>query len=123
AYEAENQAWEGVKETLAACLNGVKGETLTLDKKRGREDAIHASIDAARMDRDTLNAMLGAMKDSFPMFERYFLHKAKLIGKEKLAWWDLFAPMGKTDKVYSWDEARDFIVENFNKFSPQLGDF
>ena len=123
AYEAENQAWEGVKETLAACLNGVKGETLTLDKKRGREDAIHASIDAARMDRETLNAMLGAMKDSFPMFERYFLHKAKLISKEKLAWWDLFAPMGKTDKVYSWDEARDFIVENFNKFSPQLGDF
>lgn len=123
AYEAENQAWEGVKETLAACLNGVKGETLTLDKKRGREDAIHASIDAARMDRETLNAMLGAMKDSFPMFERYFLHKAKLIGKEKLAWWDLFAPMGKTDKVYSWDEARDFIVEHFNKFSPQLGDF
>ena len=122
-YEAENQAWEGVKETLAACLNGVKGETLTLDKKRGREDAVHASIDAARMDRETLNAMLGAMKDSFPMFERYFLHKAKLLGKEKLAWWDLFAPMGKTDKVYSWDEARDFIVENFNKFSPGLGAF
>jgi len=123
AYEAENQAWEGVKETLAACLNGVKGETLILDKKRGREDAIHASIDSARMDRETLNAMLGAMKDSFPMFERYFLHKAKLIGKEKLAWWDISAPMGKTDKVYSWDDARDFIVENFNKFSPDLGAF
>ncbi|HRQ23854.1 MAG TPA: hypothetical protein PLF42_10555, partial [Anaerolineales bacterium] len=42
-YEAENVAWEGVKETLAACLNGVKGETLALDRKRGREDNIHAS--------------------------------------------------------------------------------
>ena len=122
-YEAENIAWEGVKETLAACMNGVKGETLTLDKKRGREDAIHASIDFARMDRATLNAMLGAMKDSFPMFRKYFKHKAKLIGKEKLAWWDVMAPMGKTDKVYSFDEARDFIVENFNKFSPELGAF
>jgi oligoendopeptidase F len=122
-YEAENIAWAGVQETLAACLNGVKGETLILDKKRGREDNIHASIDSARMDRATLEAMLGAMKDSFPMFRRYFNHKAKLIGKEKLAWWDLFAPLGKTDKVYSWDEARDFIVENFNKFSPELGAF
>lgn len=45
-YEAENKAWEGVKETLAACLNGVKGQTLILDKKRGREDNLHASIDA-----------------------------------------------------------------------------
>ncbi len=122
-YEAENAAWEGVKETLAACMNGVKGETLILDKKRGREDAVHASLDFARIDRATLNAMLGAMEDSFPMFQKYFKHKAKLIGKDKLAWWDLFAPMGRTDKVYSWDEARDFIVTNFNKFSPELGTF
>ena len=122
-YEAENKAWAGVQETLAACLNGVKGETLILDRKRGCEDNVHASIDSARIDRATLEAMLGAMRDSFPMFRRYFNHKAKLIGKEKLAWWDLFAPLGKTDKVYSWDEARDFIVTNFNKFSPELGAF
>jgi oligoendopeptidase F len=122
-YEAENIAWAGVQETLAACMNGVKGETLTLDKKRGREDAVHASLDFARIDRATLDAMLGAMKDSFPMFRKYFKHKAKLIGKEKLAWWDVMAPMGKTDKVYSFEEARDFIVENFNKFSPELGAF
>lgn len=122
-YEAENVAWEGVKETLAACMNGVKGESITLDKKRGREDNIHASIDSARMDRATLDAMLGAMKDSFPMFRKYFKHKAKLIGKEKLAWWDISAPLGKTDKVYSFDEARDFIVGQFNKFSPELGAF
>ena len=122
-YEAENKAWETAQETLAACLNGVKGETLVLNRKRGREDDIHPSIDTSRMDRATLEAMLGAMKDSFPMFRRYFKHKAKMIGKEQLAWWDLFAPLGKTDKVYSWEEARDFIVANFNKFSPELGAF
>jgi pepF/M3 family oligoendopeptidase len=123
AYEAENKAWEEVKEILAACLNGVKGEANTLNKKRGRKDAIHSSLDAARMDRKTLDAMLTAMKDSFPMFRKYFNAKAKKIGKEKLAWWDVFAPVGKTDKVYSFEEARDFIVENFGKFSPDLAAF
>lgn len=123
AYEAENQAWETVKETLAACLNGVKGEASTLNKKRGRKDAIHSSLDIARMDRKTLDAMLSAIRDSFPMFRRYFHAKAKKIGKEKLAWWDIFAPVGKTDKVYSFEEARDFILENFAKFSPELEAF
>lgn len=123
AYEAENQAWETVKETLAACLNGVKGEANTLNKKRGRKDAIHSSLDAARIDRKTLEAMLTAMKDSFPMFRKYFDAKAKKLGKEKLAWWDVFAPMGKTDKVYSFEEARDFIIDNFSKFSPDLAAF
>jgi len=122
-YEAENQAWETIKETLAACLNGVKGEAKTLNKKRGRKDAIHSSLDAARMDRKTLEAMLSAMRDSFPMFREYFHAKAKRLGKEKLAWWDIFAPMGKTDKVYSFEEARDFILENFGKFSPDLAAF
>jgi pepF/M3 family oligoendopeptidase len=120
AYEAENQAWETVKETLSACMNGVKGETNTLYKKRGRKDALHSAIDAARIDRKTLDAMLGSMKDSFPMFRRYFQSKAKKLGKEKLAWWDVFAPVGKADRVYSFEEARDFIVENFEKFSPEL---
>src|SRR5215207_2152466 len=123
AYEAENNAWEGAKETLAACLNGVKGEANTLNKRRGRKDAIHSSLDAARMDRKTLEAMLSAMKDSFPMFRKYWNAKAKKIGKEKLAWWDIYAPVGKTDKVYSFEEARDFILENFGKFSPDLAAF
>ncbi len=120
AYEAENKAWKEVKETLAACLNGVKGEANTLDKRRGRKDAIHSSLEAARIDRKTLEAMLAAMEGSFPMFRKYFKAKAKKIGKEKLAWWDVFAPLGKTDKVYSFEEARDFVLDNFDKFSPDL---
>ncbi len=123
AYEAENKAWDSVRETLAACMNGVKGTVNTLNKRRGREDAVHSAIDAARIDRQTLDAMLGAMEDSFPMFQRYFKAKARHLGKEKLAWWDLFAPLGATDTKYSWDEARAFILENFAKFSPELADF
>jgi len=122
-YEAENHAWATVQETLAACMNGVKGEANTLNKKRGRKDAIHSSLEASRMDRKTLDAMLSAMRDSFPLFRKYFHAKAKKLGKEKLAWWDLYAPVGKTDKVYSFEEARDFILENFAKFSPDLSAF
>jgi pepF/M3 family oligoendopeptidase len=123
AYEAENTAWEGVKEVLAACMNGVKGETIALNKRRGREDALHSSLDAARIDRATLEAMMSAMQGSFPMFRKYFKSKASKLGKERLAWWDISAPMGKTDKVYSFEEARDFIIENFGQFSPDLAAF
>ncbi|HEX2698405.1 MAG TPA: M3 family metallopeptidase, partial [Anaerolineales bacterium] len=42
---------------------------------------------------------------------------------EKLAWWDVFAPLGKTDKTYSFDDARDFILDNFGNFSPDLSRF
>ena len=123
AYEAENKAWDSVRETLAACMNGVKGEVITLNKRRSREDALHSALDAARIDRKTLEAMLEAMKDSFPMFRRYFKHKAKLIGKDKLAWWDLFAPAGSVSKMVTYEDARDFILKNFTNFSLELASF
>jgi pepF/M3 family oligoendopeptidase len=123
AYEAENAAWDSVRETLAACLNGVKGEVVTLNRRRGRKDALESAIEQARIDRPTLEAMLTAMKDSFPLFRKYFKHKAKLLGKEKLAWWDLYAPVGKAGKAYSFEEARAFILKNFEDFSPELRSF
>ena len=123
AYDAENVAWDSVREALAACLNGVKGEVITLNKRRGREDALHSALDAARIDRPTLEAMLSAMKDSFPIFQKYFKHKAKLLGKEKLAWWDIYAPVGSANKTYLFEEARDFVLKNFDNFSSELTQF
>ena len=120
AYEAEMDAWQAVEEPLAAALNGIKGTVNTLNKRRGREDALHAAIDAARIDRETLKAMLEAMRDSFPVFQRYFLAKAKRFGKEKLPWWDIFAPVGSAEKTYTYEEASRFIMEQFGTFDAKL---
>jgi pepF/M3 family oligoendopeptidase len=75
------------------------------------------------MDRATLDALLESMRGSFPMFRRYFRSKAKKLGKEKLPWWDLFAPVGAVELEYSWEEARDYIVEQFGTFSGELAGF
>jgi pepF/M3 family oligoendopeptidase len=123
AYEAELKAWERVQEPLAACMNGVKGAVATLNARRGRTDALHSALDQARIDRETLEAMLGAMHDSFPRFRRYFRAKARLLGKEALPWFDLFAPVGESDRRYRFAEARAFILEQFRSFSDRLAAF
>ena len=120
AYEAEMREWEKVQEPLAACMNGVKGAAVTLQKRRGRSDCLHAPIDQARIDRATLRALLEAMRDSLPQFRRYFKAKAARLGKSSLAWWDIFAPAGRSGSMFTWPEARDFILENFGGFSPDL---
>ena len=95
AYAAELAAWESVREPLAAALNGVKGAASTLNRRRGRVDALHASIDQSRIDRKTLETLIGAMQDSFPMFRRYLKIKARRLGHAgALPWWDIFAPVG-----------------------------
>jgi pepF/M3 family oligoendopeptidase len=125
AYVTEIAAWDSVKEPLAAAMNGVKGTVNTLDKRRGRTDALHSAIDQARIDRQTLEAMMGAMQDSFPAFRKYLRAKARRLGHAGgLPWWDLMAPapVGNTapERVYAWDEAKDFILANFATFSDRL---
>ncbi|MEJ2757840.1 MAG: M3 family oligoendopeptidase [Anaerolineales bacterium] len=122
-YEAEMAAWKTVEVPLAAALNGIKGAQGVLTKRRGWEDAVHPSIEQARIDRETLEAMLESMRKSFPMFRKYFKAKAKKLGKEKLAWWDLFAPLGKTSRTFTYPEAQKFVLENFGKFSEEMAEF
>ena len=121
AYEVELAAWASVREPLAAALNGIKGTVNVLNQRRGRSDALHATLDQARIDRATLDAMLGAMRESFPMFQRYFQAKAQRLGHESaLPWWDIFAPIGQLSRHYTWPETADFIVTQFGTFTNRL---
>jgi pepF/M3 family oligoendopeptidase len=120
AYKAMNSALSTAREPLAACLNGIKGAAHTIDNRRGREDAVHASLDIARIDRQILETLLTAMESAFPMSRRYLKAKARLLGKKKLENWDLPAPIGNADRRYDWHEGRTFILTNFATYSPKL---
>jgi pepF/M3 family oligoendopeptidase len=78
---------------------------------------------ASNIDRETLDAMMDAARESFPDFRRYLKAKAKALGLEKLAWYDIFAPLGKEEREWEYDEATGFIVEQFGSYSEKMSEF
>ncbi|HEY0602215.1 MAG TPA: M3 family oligoendopeptidase [Herpetosiphonaceae bacterium] len=123
AYEAEIASWEQAALPLATALNSIKGEVNTLSKRRGWESPLAAACFDNNIDRETLDAMMHAARESFPDFRRYLHAKARAIGVEKLTWYDLFAPVGTSSKVWNFDVATDFIVEQFGSFSNKMSEF
>lgn len=123
AYEAELAGWKEAAVPLAAALNSIKGEVNVLTRKRGWQSPLEASLFNSNIDRATLDAMLTAARESFPDFRRYLHAKARVLGLPRLAWYDLFAPMGTSDKVWEYDEAARFIVEQFGTYSSRLSGF
>jgi oligoendopeptidase F len=130
AYAAEVPAWETVGVPLAAAMNSIKGEVGILNKRRGYPDALEPTLEAANMDRATLEAMQAACVKSFPDFRRYFRAKAKLLGYGAdsrdggLNWSDLFAPVGQSgSRSWNWSEGSDFIARQFGTYSPTLEAF
>lgn len=124
AYEAELKSYLKVDESVAACLNGIKGEVITACKMKGYKSPLERTVLDARMDMGTLDAMLTAMRESLPDFHRYFRKKAELMGYRRgLPFYEMFAPMGDVDIQFTYKETRDYIVANFRTFSDALADY
>lgn len=124
AYEAELNSYKKIEESSAACLNGIKGEVITVNKMRGYDSVLEETLINSRLDAESLEAMFTAMRESFPAFRRFYLKKAEILGhKNGLPFYDLFAPSGEVDMNYTYEEAREFIVKNFGTFSEALADF
>ncbi|KGG80486.1 oligoendopeptidase F [Caloranaerobacter azorensis H53214] len=124
AYEAELKSYKKIEESSAACLNGIKGEVLTVCEMKGYNSPLDMTLIDSRMDRETLNAMLSAIKESLPTFRKYYKRKAELLGYNNgLPFYELFAPMGEIDMNFTYDEAKDYIVKNFRSFSEKLAEF
>jgi pepF/M3 family oligoendopeptidase len=123
AYEAELETWKRSTLPIAAALNSIKGEVNTLSRRRGWESALDAAVFDANIDRQTLDAMMEAARESFPDFRRYLQAKARALGLERLAWFDIFAPVGEASKVWEYGDSVDFIVEQFGTYSQKLSDF
>ncbi|MBR4797549.1 MAG: M3 family oligoendopeptidase, partial [Spirochaetia bacterium] len=126
AYEAELAAWKSMEIPLAYSLNGVKKTAATMDTRRSWKSALEKALFQSRMSAKTLDVMISVMEESLPEFRKYLNKKAELLGIKKLAFYDLFAPIsqkGFTPKVWSFEEARDYIIQTFGSFAPDMGLF
>jgi len=124
AYEAELASYQKIDDSLAACLNGIKGEVITVAEMRGFKSPLHETLFNSRMDEQTLNSMLDAMRESLPAFRKYLRAKGQLLGSNNgLPFFDLFAPLGEMNKKYSYEEAKKIIEDNFRTFSDKLANF
>ena len=124
AYEAEIAAYKKIKDPIAFALNSIKAQVNTEAELRGYENPLAMTLEHSRMKKETLDAMLEAMREYMPKFRKYLRHKAELLGYENgLPWYEIFAPMGKAGgKTFTAEESHAYLVEHFESFAPDLAD-
>ena len=127
AYLAELASYKKIEIPMAACLNGIKGQGLTMIEAKHFDSILAESLYDSNMDQQTLDAMWTACRESFPAFRRYLRKKGELLGhKNGLPFYDLFAPLQTGDapaKTYTVEEARDILLRELGKFTPDMAAF
>ena len=123
AYEAEIAAYDKIKDAVAFSLNSIKMQDLSECKLRGHASPLDKVLFKSKMQSETLNALLEAMKEYMPSFHSYLRAKAESLGyKNGLPWYELFAPMGKSDKKYTVAEAKAYLMNIFKAENPRLAE-
>src|SRR3990172_7338051 len=120
-FEAEVAAWERSRVPIAAALNSTKGEVNTLVRRRGWESALDIALFESNIDLATFDAMMHSAEESFSDFRHYLHLKAEALNLDRLAWYDIEAPVGSSARTWSYTDASGFIVDQFGTYSPRLG--
>lgn len=124
AYEAEIASYKKVEEGVAAALNAIKGEVLTVCDLRGYESPLDMTLLISRMSKEELDAMITAIEESLPVFRKYLRRKGEMLGhKNGLPFYDMYAPVSKAEMKFTYEDGAKFVENNFRSFSDNLADF
>lgn len=124
-FYAADKAWNSIADHCADALNHIAGTRLTTYRRLGATDHLDAPLRYNRLRRETLNTMWETITQRKSMLLDYFNAKARLIGVDKLAWYDMMAPLvsGAAKSELPWDRACEIVLDTFRGFSPELGEF
>jgi len=125
-FEKWEKAWSEKADIFADTLNHLDGFRLNNYKLHGVDDFLKQPLEYNRLDKETLNMMWGTIQKNKQPIIDFLTRKAQLFGKDKMDWQDQDAPIvlgNFEERRYTFDQAADFIVENFKKFSPKMSEF
>ncbi|WP_181186283.1 M3 family oligoendopeptidase [Alkalicoccus urumqiensis] len=116
-------AWDEEADLFASTLNHLAGYRLAVYEARGWENVLKEPLQINRMKQETLDTMWETIEKNKDAFVGYLHRKAELLGVDKLAIYDLEAPISKKVPQVSYDDAADMIMNQFGRFSPKMADF
>lgn len=142
AWRAVNAAWEAHEESCAAAINAIAGWRLEMCRRRSasaagqgqqgkgkRKSVVHfldAPMHANRIERATLDTVLGVAEEGRALARRAAALQAKAYGKRHYGPWDLRAPAPQRneggDRI-PYATAIDLVAEAYGGVHPRMGEF
>lgn len=107
---------------LAFIFNTLARDKAFEDRLRGYADPMDARNLANEIDGGTVRALLAACEARYPLVQRYYRLKARLLGLPNLADYDRYAPLPGVAATRGFDAARELVLEAYADFAPPMAE-
>jgi oligoendopeptidase F len=105
---------------LAYALNTLVAAKSTEDRLRKYAGAMDSRHLANEIDAASVDALMTSCERAFPLVQRYYALKARLLGLAELADYDRYAPLAELKHTRDFREAREIVLRAFREFSPEV---
>ena len=92
------------------------------DRLRGYETWISARNLSNDTTDEAVQALIDAVVSRYDVVQRYYTLKARLLGLDRLSFYDRMAPLADDPTQVAWGEAKELVLDAFADFSSETGD-
>jgi oligoendopeptidase F len=102
----------------AVVLNAVVNDRAVEDRLRGYATWISAFNLQHEISDDAVDTLVDAVIGRYDIARRHFRLRARLLGLDRLASYDVAAPIGGDVEIVPWERAQEIILDAYGAFSP-----
>ncbi len=107
---------------LTFVFNTLVFDKAVQDRLRHYAHPVQSRNLANEIDDTTVEALLAACERGFPIVQRYYRLKSKLLGLAPLHDYDRYAPLDADASLRSFDDARSVVLDAYGRFSPEMAE-
>lgn len=112
AYEKYYAAYISLINTITSTYYGNVKKNVFLSRAYKYGSCLERALFEEDVDRQVYDNLLSSVKDSFPVMHRYVADRKKILGYDKMYFYDSYAPLvGGVDFKLSYDEAYEYVIK------------
>lgn len=108
--------------TLTYVFNTSLAEKASEDRLRGYSHWLASRNLSNEISDESVQALVDAVTGRYDLVSRYYRLKKELLGLDQLYDYDRYAPLARTEKKYSWEEARTLVLDGYASFHSRMGE-
>lgn len=112
AYEKYYGAYTSLINTITSTYYGNVKKDVFYSKAYKFNSCLERALFNEDVDRTVYDNLLASVKESFPAMHRYIADRKKILGCDKLYFYDVYAPLvADVDFKMSYDDAYDYVIK------------
>lgn len=105
----------------AFVFNTLLQDKATRDRLRSFDSWIASRNLANEASDESVEALIEAVVSRYELARRWYRLKARMLGLDRLAYYDRMAPLAESEQRIAYADARDLVLDCYHGFSGELG--